>query len=156
MQGYLIIADETVALELRPGPRLPDGRVIALSDDEVQVGGARWPVSVARDGNRVWVHLDGRIFELIWQPAADHHARAADADAGTIYLAPMPGSVVSVLVAPGDPMREGDAMMVIESMKLETTIRAAREGVVASVGMGIGATFERGAMLVSLAEKQDA
>ncbi len=46
--------------------------------------------------------------------------------------------------------------MVIESMKLETTITAPRDGVVAELGYAVGDTFDKGAVLVRLAPEADA
>jgi pyruvate carboxylase len=47
--------------------------------------------------------------------------------------APMPGNVLEVSVAAGDAVKEGDALGVVEAMKLETTVRAPHDGVVAEV-----------------------
>ncbi len=50
----------------------------------------------------------------------------------------------------------GDTLMVIESMKLETAIKAWREGSVAAVHVGMGQAFQRGAPLISLAPQSGA
>lgn len=42
----------------------------------------------------------------------------------------MPGRVISILVRPGDTVAAGDELCVVEAMKMEQSIRAAREGVV--------------------------
>lgn len=152
MQGYLTIAGEAVPLTLHPGPALADGRVIASDGDRLTIGDAVWPVAAARDGDRVWVHLNGRAHAILWEDAVAHHAHALAGNADRIARAPMPGSVVQVIVAAGDQVAKGEALMVIESMKLETTIRAARDGVVETVHVDAGASFERDAPLVTLAE----
>jgi len=71
---------------------------------------------------------------------------------GSTLWTTMPSAVVSLLVQAGDTVGTGDAVMVIESMKLETTIRASRAGVVEGVLVGAGETFERGAVLVEIGE----
>jgi acetyl/propionyl-CoA carboxylase alpha subunit len=101
------------------------------------------------DGDRVWVHWRGRAWALERiDPTRSSAAGAAEA-AGTAH-APMPGVVVSLLVAPGQAVAEGDALLVIESMKLQTTIGAAAAGVVIELPFAVGQTFQRGAVLARL------
>ena len=70
----------------------------------------------------------------------------------TSARAPMPGVVVALHVAAGDAVGEGDALMVIESMKLETTLVAPREARIQAVHFGVGATFGLKAILLTLAD----
>ena len=65
-------------------------------------------------------------------------------------LAPMPGLVKSVDVVAGSKVRQGDALCVLEAMKMEHTLRAARDGVVAEVLVTAGAQIEAGAALIRL------
>jgi acetyl/propionyl-CoA carboxylase alpha subunit len=123
----------------------------ALGDGEavVTVDGRTHRVRVAARGGRIWVHAGGRAWEVRPVEAADalgHGGASADT-----VLAAMPGTVVSVAAAPGDAVAAGDTIMVIESMKLETTITAPRDGAVAETGYAVGDTFDKGAMLVRLA-----
>ncbi len=62
----------------------------------------------------------------------------------------MPGTVVKLIVAPGQNVAMGDGLIVIESKKLETTIRAWRDGEVEAIHVPAGGTFDRDAPLVSL------
>jgi 3-methylcrotonyl-CoA carboxylase alpha subunit len=75
----------------------------------------------------------------------------ADAGAGRL-TAPMPGRVIELLVAPGAAVRKGEPMMVIEAMKMEHTIAAPRDGIVAAVNFAAGDPVEEGAELIALAE----
>ena len=76
----------------------------------------------------------------------DHGASADD-----VATAPMPGVVVAVHTAPGARVTRGDTLMVIESMKLETAIKAWRDGTVETIHVAEGRTFERSAPLVTFA-----
>jgi 3-methylcrotonyl-CoA carboxylase alpha subunit len=118
-----------------------------------QIGGRRAAeVSVA--GRVVTVFDDyGLVFEVI-----DPLARAAAAQGdGNLIEAPMPGLVRSVDAKPGQKVVKGDRLAVLEAMKMEHALLAARDGVVAEVLAQAGDQVEAGAALVRLeAEAEDA
>ena len=55
-----------------------------------------------------------------------------------MVISPMPGLVVSMDVAVGQTVREGEVVCIIEAMKMQNIIRAEREGVVKTVGAKSG------------------
>ena len=62
--------------------------------------------------------------------------------------APMPGKVLQVLVKPGDAVEEGQALLVLEAMKMENMIKAVVAGIVSEVPIAEGEAVEKGALLV--------
>lgn len=60
------------------------------------------------------------------------------ADTSQFLLCPMPGVIVSVLVAEGDEVQEGQALAVVEAMKMENTLRAEKKSVVAKINAAAG------------------
>ncbi len=80
--------------------------------------------------------------------------RQGTAAGGGLTLSPMPGLVKSVLVAAGQPVTAGDRLAVLEAMKMEHTLTAARDGIVAEVLVTPGAQVEAGAALVRLEEEE--
>jgi 3-methylcrotonyl-CoA carboxylase alpha subunit len=160
MQGYLIIGEEAHALTIRPAPgggyRLADGKSMTLQESggptRVQVGEAVYAADIVVAGETVWVHLGGVAHEIVWRSTVEHHARAARGNEDGAVRAPMPGAMVNVLVQAGEAVRPGDPLVVIESMKLETTLRAPRAGVAGEARFGIGESFERGAVLIEIGE----
>jgi biotin carboxyl carrier protein len=62
--------------------------------------------------------------------------------------APMPGKVVRVLIAPGDAVKARQSLVVIEAMKMENELRAARDGRVREVLVSEGQSVDAGAPLV--------
>jgi 3-methylcrotonyl-CoA carboxylase alpha subunit len=64
--------------------------------------------------------------------------------------APMPSLVVEVKVSVGDRVEKGQAVVVLESMKTETVLRAEVDGVVRAVGCANGEMVEEGRELVSV------
>ena len=60
----------------------------------------------------------------------------------------MPGRVLTVSVKPGDSVSRGQALMVIESMKMENTVASPRDGTVRAVLVSEGAAVQHGQSLV--------
>lgn len=114
------------------------------------------PIVVAADllvvtrGDDVFVHLDGESYQLSYEHPLERLAHQAHGAAEDGLLAPMPGSLVVVHARAGQKVAKGEALLVMESMKMETTLVAARDGVVAAVHFAPGQTFDRDALLLSL------
>jgi acetyl/propionyl-CoA carboxylase alpha subunit len=108
-------------------------------------------VLIAPDGDFVHVHLDGATYTIRYVDPVQRYGSHAGGSAEDIAEAPMPGVVIAVHVKEGQAVRAGDTLMVIESMKLETAIKAWRDGAVAAIHVGVGQTFQRGAPLLALA-----
>ena len=63
-------------------------------------------------------------------------------------VAPMPGRVLRVLVAPGDQVEAGQLLVVVEAMKMENELKAAKAGTVKAVAVAPGQSVESGRLLV--------
>ena len=78
-------------------------------------------------------------------------APVASGSEGSVKVeAPMPGTVLKVNVKVGDKVSAGDAVVVLEAMKMENEIAAPADGVVASVNVNQGASVDTGALLITL------
>ena len=83
--------------------------------------------------------------------AAPAAPKTAGGKAGAVAVkAPMPGNVIKVNVKPGDSVKKGDVLVVLEAMKMENDICAPADGTVASVEAAKGSTVETDAVLVTL------
>jgi biotin carboxyl carrier protein len=134
---------------------------VALSPAEsggqwLSVGAETARVLVAPDGDLVYVHTEGSTDTIRYVDPVQRYGSHAGGCADDIAEAPMPGVVIGVHVEEGQTVSAGDTLMVIESMKLETAIKAWRQGVVAAVHVGVGQAFQRGAPLLSLAPQSEA
>jgi len=65
-------------------------------------------------------------------------------------IAPMPGVVIRVEKNAGDPVKRGETILVIESMKLQTAVTSFRDGFVSSILVKEGGGFEKGSVLAVL------
>ena len=72
------------------------------------------------------------------------------AGGGDIVLSPMPGLVKSMTAEAGASVAKGDALCVMEAMKMEHTLKAPRDGVIAAVSASAGDQVEEGAILIKL------
>ena len=70
------------------------------------------------------------------------------ADEGECVSAPMPGNILKVNVAPGQAVKEGEVLVILEAMKMENEIIAPKSGTVKQVLVSKGTTVETGAPLV--------
>jgi len=104
-----------------------------------------------RDGDRVFLHIDGFDLEIDCENRLDRlRKEARAAHHGGEITAPMPGVVVAVRVEVGESVSDGDPLIVIESMKLQTELAATIAGVVSELPFVEGDNFEKGAVLARL------
>lgn len=112
------------------------------------------------DGTRVvQFELNGMRREINVQ---DKHAKAsvhavekADPDDPMQVGASIPGAVSKVLVKKGDEVKENDVLLIIEAMKMETSVVARANGVVGEVKVEAGDSVVAGQLLMTLKEAED-
>ena len=116
----------------------------------IVANGATLGADVVRVGDERWLFAPRvrRRLTLV-DPLA--HAGEDEAASGHL-MAPMSGTVVSVLVTPGEKVAKGRALIVLEAMKMEHTIAAPMAGVVTAINFGVGDRVPEGADLVDLDE----
>lgn len=85
-------------------------------------------------------------------PAPAAPAPAAPVAAGSSSVkAPMPGTVLSLKAAPGQAVKRGDVLLILEAMKMENEITSPTDGVVAAFRVQAGSTVNTGDPMVDLA-----
>ena len=105
--------------------------------------------NVAIAGSRITVFDNyGQVFEIV-DPLDRDVSAVGDTN---VIEAPMPGLVKAVFASAGQTVKEGDRLAILEAMKMEHSLLAARDGVVAEVLTEVGAQVEAGAALVRLKE----
>lgn len=87
-------------------------------------------------------------------PVAAPVAPAASAPAvlgGNAVTSPLTGRVVEIKVQKGQPVKEGDHVITIEAMKMNTNVMASHSGTVANIPVAVGDAVEEGATLITIA-----
>ena len=79
----------------------------------------------------------------------DHEAQFSSAG-GNAITAPMPGKIIAVNVGVGDSVKAGDKLIIMEAMKMEMSLEAPRDGVVAAVNCAADALVSDGEVLLEL------
>ncbi|NUP41183.1 MAG: carbamoyl-phosphate synthase large subunit, partial [Streptomyces sp.] len=114
---------------------------------EFVVEGVRTGVPLLREvlaRPRFWAHT-GVVAEL-----AQAHVVPEEATGHGAVVAPLSGTVVSVDVSPGEPVRAGQQLLVLEAMKMEHVVRAPGSAVVRLMHAGVGETVGEGSPLATL------
>jgi biotin carboxyl carrier protein len=123
---------------------LGGGRYLLAEDGRTRLAYA------AADRDRTWVFVDGRVYTVDAVPPSVQ-TRSRRHDAASALMAPMPATVLSVSVRPGDRVSRGDVLMTLEAMKMELPVHAPRDGTVTSVACGPGDLVQPGVPLVEIA-----
>jgi 3-methylcrotonyl-CoA carboxylase alpha subunit len=152
-----------------------DARVAAAVEfgpdgTRLRIGGRQYALRATRiEDGRMQLRLDGHTYVAralrqgddwhLFSGGARHRLRledelqGLDIEAGGASLAaPMPGKVLRVLVEAGDRVAKGDALVILEAMKMEHTIAAPRDGVVREILFDAGEQVNEGVELLKLEE----
>jgi len=127
-----------------------DGHRLELHGERLKITMADGTVHLAhaaKTGDVWWVHLNGHTFR--WE-RMEPGATSSGHDGG--LAAPMPGKVLEVLVDVGQSVTAGDALMVLEAMKMEHRIVATSGGVVTAVHFQANDQVAQGVALLSIEE----
>ena len=151
VDGHRHIADVTII----------NGIWSIILDSSRSEGGVRrsYEVAIAEQppgSGRLTIHVDGRpvsanvgVARRSWGRRG-HEGGSGNPATGAgpqAVIAPMPGKVVKVLVAPGDVVAARQGVVVVEAMKMENELRAPRAGTVARINVSEGSSVEAGTVL---------
>ena len=133
-----------------------DGRDHEVDDLGERGDGRRWisidgrmrPYVRAQADDVQIVRFEGRTFDIgLVDPRAEAGGAGGRLD---VVRAPMPGRVVAVHTSSGALVKRGEALITIESMKLQMALVAPRDGVIAALPRSEGETIEKDEIVVRL------
>jgi len=135
-----------------------EAEILRVSENELVlfVEGRSRTVFLVRDGDRWRVSVGGREFLLA--PARSdgqgfHRGDDRAPDGGRGVCSPMPGKVIKICAAEGDPCRKNQTLVIVEAMKMENEVQAALEGVVTKIHVAVGDLVDAEKILVEVEPK---
>lgn len=131
-----------------PAPTLEDA--LAMSAPK-KSGPEVYTITVNGQNYVVQVTEGGDISAVAPAASAAPAAAPAPAGEGEDVPAPLAGNIWKVEVSPGEAVQEGDVLVILEAMKMETEVRASRAGTVVSVDVNEGDAVQVGDTLLTLA-----
>jgi len=141
-RGALIQARiDTAPVRLAAQP-LADGAMV------IEWGGQRLRAFAARVGESIAVSVGPQSFILRLQEVGRRGARHSLAT--PLLTAPMPGKVLKIMVGEGDEVEAGQPLIIIEAMKMETTLAAEGPARVKAIPVAPGQMVDAGAVLMEL------
>jgi len=119
------------------GPAIPSSMTITNGIALIAQGGVRSRLTFARQDRTLWLGRHGETWHFT---EADLTAPGGSVAAhyGGAITSPMPGTVAATPVASGDFVTAGQAVIVVEAMKMEHTLRAAFDGIVTGLRAAVG------------------
>src|SRR5579863_2578333 len=145
-----VISRDRGTIRVRIGDRELDVEFTPNADGGgiLEIDGRRDPIFGARRKESILVSVGPASFEF--KPAEAASRRRTRGLAAAEVTAPMPGKVLKVLVRAGDLVEAGQSLVVIEAMKMETTLAAESAAIVKQVRVEEGQTVDHGAVLIEL------
>jgi geranyl-CoA carboxylase alpha subunit len=143
----LSIADRDYTIRARP---VPPG-----SDGQAEIEGQEIPFRYAWSGATLWLHTPGGDFEFHCRRRAPLRSAASAAPSATLVRANINGRVVDIAVAPGEQLRKGQRLVVLEAMKMEHELLSPRDGKLESVDVGVGDQVSPGQVLVRFTDEPE-
>jgi acetyl/propionyl-CoA carboxylase alpha subunit len=117
------------------------GTFVLVEGDRRRVFHCAW------DATTIHLFWEGLVYAI---PRPREGARPAQRGDKNGLEATMPGKVIAVKAAPGQAVKKGDEVVVIEAMKMENALRAPRDGTIKTVAVKVGDMVGPGAVLVEL------
>jgi biotin carboxyl carrier protein len=142
-----VVNDEPFAWDL---VKLNDKTFHILHNDRsftaelIELDAATKIVKLNINGHPYTVQLKDRFDQLLEQMGMSGAASAKIND----IKAPMPGLIVGVSVQPGDTVKKGDAVLILEAMKMENLIKAPGEGIIRAIRVAKGDRVEKNQVLI--------
>ena len=121
-----------------------------ISEDKIsfQLDGVLYKFSISKNGNNYFTHNE--IFGNSKLTLLDRLPEKEQEKIKGGYTSPMPSQIVKVLVKTGDKVNAGDGLVILSSMKMESTITAEEDGVVKEVYVKDGQNVEADYLLIEL------
>lgn len=132
----------------------------ALKDDRYHIlrGSTSYVAELIEEDfreRRYAIQIGSNVYSVKIQTDLDHMIRSmgyklSSESAANEVLAPMPGIILEMKAQPGDKVKKGDTLLILEAMKMENAILSPKDGVIKSVWSNAGDTVDKNKLLIEL------
>lgn len=151
--GLKFLKNRGDASAFEPAPTGEEAAAKATGSDNdvytVNIEGKDYVAQVEQDGS-VAVTINGKRYVTSIAEGGDVNAAPVSSGSGEAVPAPLAGNIFKVLVQPGQQVEEGQTIMILEAMKMETEVSAPRAGTVQAVAVKEGDSVAVGDALLTL------
>ena len=147
-EGLITVSSLKINGEKGETPKIRISKLDDKSRISVEIDDNPRFAHVSKVGDKWWIHLDGEIYII---SELEKGAKSLSKAEGGLS-APMPGTVLDVMVTVGQRVREGQPLMTMEAMKMEHRIVAPKAGEVISIYFNQGDRVDMGSVLVELGD----
>ncbi|NQU29456.1 MAG: biotin/lipoyl-binding protein [Anaerolineae bacterium] len=140
-----------------------DGKIVKVDFESVEsqpvfsliVDGKSYEAYVYEGGEDLEILVKGKLYHSRVEDERERRLRAASGgsvvQSGPYHLkAPMPGLVVSVVVEENQEVKQGDVLLILESMKMQNELKSPRDGVIGRIQIKAGDSVEQRQKLLSV------
>ena len=146
-EGKVTISSVTVNGNTHEFPEIRISKIGKNSTISLETESGTRPAHVKKIEGKWWIHLEGEVYGV---NEVEKGGKTSESAGG--LSAPMPGTILEVMVKEGQRVREGQPLMTMEAMKMEHRIVAPKSGEVISVNFNQGDRVDMGATLVELGD----
>ena len=116
----------------------------------LEVAGKKVKVNAQWRQQQLWVHLNGKTFVVENNVGQKNSGRKGTTTSSDLVKAPMPGKITKIFVKAGDATLKGEALVVMEAMKMEYTLKAEMNGLIHKVEIQVGDQVPLGKTLIKI------
>ncbi len=132
-----------------------DVEILSFEDNaaEIDVNGTVYKVDVEQEVKKV---KTPKLVRTKVEPSAGGDipktSKPSERKGAGVIKAPLPGTILDVKIKPGDKVKMGDKLLIMEAMKMENNINSDREGTILSVKIKAGDSVLEGDLLVEIGD----
>ncbi len=116
----------------------------------LQVAGQQVKVNAQWLQQQLWVHFNGKTFVVESNSGKKNSSGRGTVASSDTVKAPMPGKITKIFVKAGDAAIKGDALIVMEAMKMEYTLKAEINGLIQKIEIQVGDQVPLGKTLIKI------
>ena len=116
----------------------------------IEMAGQQIKVNAQWLQQQLWVHMNGKTFVVENASTKKSLGRKAATASSDTVKAPMPGKITKIFLKPGETIQKGQALIVMEAMKMEYTLKAEIQGLIKNIEVQVGDQVPLGKILIKI------